>query len=136
MALDPHCEQSDPRVGPGKFNNNPINEDMREAGALLHPVFGINIVVNSASRHSGLFCGDFDAAWRESCKYVQQCYGLPIKDQADVVFVSCGGFPKDLNFYQGSKSLFMPFVPSNPAEHLSCWLNAAKAPVPKISLTG
>ena len=92
MALDPHCEQSDPRVGPGKFNNNPINEDMREAGALLHPVFGINIVVNSASRHSGLFCGDFDAAWRESCKYVQQCYGLPIKDQADVVFVSCGGF--------------------------------------------
>ena len=106
MALDPHCEQSDPRVGPGKFNNNPINEDMREAGALLHPVFGINIVVNSASRHSGLFCGDFDAAWRESCKYVQQCYGLPIKDQADVVFVSCGGFPKDLNFYQGSKSLF------------------------------
>ena len=48
MALDPHCEQSDPRVGPGKFNNNPINEDMREAGALLHPVFGINIVVNSA----------------------------------------------------------------------------------------
>ena len=106
MALDPHCEQSDPRVGPGKFNNNPINEDMREAGALLHPVFGINIVVNSASRHSGLFCGDFDVAWRESCKYVQQCYGLPIKDQADVVFVSCGGFPKDLNFYQGSKSLF------------------------------
>ena len=106
MALDPQCEQSDPRVGPGKFNNNPINEDMREAGALLHPVFGINIVVNSASRHSGLFCGDFDAAWRESCKYVQQCYGLPIKDQADVVFVSCGGFPKDLNFYQGSKSLF------------------------------
>ena len=106
MALDPHCEQSDPRVGPGKFNNNPINEDMREAGALLHPVFGINIVVNSASRHSGLFCGDFDAAWRESCKYVQQCYGLPIKDQADVVFVSCGGFPKDLNFYQGSKDFF------------------------------
>ena len=105
MALDPHCEQSDPRVGPGKFNNNPINEDMREAGALLHPVFGINIVVNSASRHSGLFCGDFDAAWRESCKYVQQCYGLPIKDQADVVFVSCGGFPKDLNFYQTIKTL-------------------------------
>ena len=32
--------------------------------------------------------------------------GLPIKHQADLVFVSCGGFPKDLNFYQGSKSLF------------------------------
>lgn len=106
MALDPVKEQTDLRVGPGKFVNNPINEDMREAGALLQPAFGINIVVNSASKHSGLFCGDFDAAWRESCKYVQKCYGLPIKQQADVVFVSCGGFPKDLNFYQASKSLF------------------------------
>ena len=106
MALDPVKDQSDEKVGAGKFNNNPINEDMREAGALLKPVFGINIVVNSASRHSGLFCGDFDAAWRESCRYVQKCYGVPIEHQADVVFVSCGGFPKDLNFYQSTKSLF------------------------------
>lgn len=106
MALDPAKDQSDERVGAGKFNNNPINEDMREAGALLKPVFGINIVVNSASRYSGLFCGDFDAAWRESCRYVQKCYGVPIDHQADIVFVSCGGFPKDLNFYQSTKSLF------------------------------
>lgn len=106
MALDPVKDQSDERVGAGKFNNNPINEDMREAAALLKPVFGINIVVNSASRHSGLFCGDFDAAWRESCRYDQKCYGVEIDHQADIVFVSCGGFPKDLNFYQSSKSLF------------------------------
>ena len=106
MALDPVKDQSDERVGAGKFNNNPINEDMREAAALLKPVFGINIVVNSASKHSGLFCGDFDAAWRESCRYDQKCYGVEIDHQADIVFVSCGGFPKDLNFYQSSKSLF------------------------------
>lgn len=106
MALDPAKDRSDERVGAGKFNNNPINEDMREAGALLKPIFGINIVVNSASGYSGLFCGDFDAAWRESCRYVQKCYGVPIDHQADIVFVSCGGFPKDLNFYQSTKSLF------------------------------
>ncbi len=106
MALDPIKDCSDEKVGAGKFNNNPINEDMREAGALLKPIFGINIVVNSASAHSGLFCGDFDASWRESCRYVQKCYGVPIDHQADIVFVSCGGFPKDLNFYQATKSLF------------------------------
>lgn len=106
MALDPHKPMTDVKVGSGKFTDNPINEDMREAGMLLHPVFGINIVVNSASKHSGLFCGEFDHAWRESCRYVQKCYGLPIDYEADVVFVSCGGFPKDLNFYQSTKSLF------------------------------
>ena len=62
--------------------------------------------MDSASRHSGLFCGDFDKAWKESCRYVQQSYGLPIDYEADVVIVSCGGFPKDLNFYQSTKSLF------------------------------
>jgi len=105
-ALDPIEAKSDDRVGSGKFTANPINIDMREAGELLNPTFGINICVNSASKYSGIFCGDFDKAWKESCMYIQKAYGLPIDYEADVVFVSCGGFPKDLNFYQSTKSLF------------------------------
>lgn len=106
MALDPELPKSDVRVGSGKILVNPIHQDMCEAAELVHVTFGINIVVDSSSRHSGLFCGDFDKAWKESCRYVQQSYGLPIDYEADVVIVSCGGFPKDLNFYQSTKSLF------------------------------
>lgn len=105
-ALDPNEPRSDSRVGSGKFTQNPINIDMIEAARLVKPDFGINICVNSASKHSGLFCGDFEKAWKESCMYIQKCYGLPIEKEADVVFVSCGGYPKDLNFYQSTKSLF------------------------------
>ena len=105
-ALDPVNPKSDDRVGSGKTQNNPINLDMVEAGKLVDPVFGINICVNSASKHSGLFCGNFDASWKASCMYIQKSYGLPIDHEADVVFVSCGGYPKDLNFYQSTKSLF------------------------------
>lgn len=105
-ALDPSNPKSDDRVGSGKTLANPINIDMVEAAKLVYPTFGINICVNSASKHSGLFCGDFDAAWKASCMYIQKSYGLPIDYEADVVFVSCGGFPKDLNFYQSTKSLF------------------------------
>lgn len=105
-ALDPVRPMSDERVGSGKTLLNPINLDMVEAGKLVEPTFGINICVNSASKHSGLFCGGFDASWRASCMYIQKSYGLPIDHEADVVFVSCGGFPKDLNFYQSTKSLF------------------------------
>ena len=105
-ALDPVEPKSDSRVGSGRCRLNPINLDMREAGSLVHPIFGINICVNSSSKHSGLFCGDFDKAWEESCMFIQKSYGLPIEKEADVVFVSCGGFPKDLNFYQSTKSLF------------------------------
>lgn len=105
-ALDPVQPMSDKRVGSGKLIQNPINEDMVEAAQLVPVTFGISIVVNSASQYSGLFCGDFDKAWRESCRYVQKCYGLPIEHEADIVIASCGGFPKDINLYQSTKSLF------------------------------
>lgn len=105
-ALDPDRPMTDPRVGSGRLPSNPIHEDMEQAAALVGVTFGINVVVNSASRHSGLFCGDFDLAWRESCRYVQQCYGLPIEREGDIVIASCGGFPKDINLYQSTKSIF------------------------------
>lgn len=105
-ALDPIKPMSDERVGGGKMAHNPINRDMCEAGAMVNVTFGINVVVDSASKHSGFFCGSFDSAWRESCKYVQKYYGLPIDYEADVVIASCGGFPKDLNLYQSTKTLF------------------------------
>lgn len=105
-ALDPRKPMTDERVGSGKLTINPIHQDMYDAADLVHVTFGINIVVNSASKHSGLFCGNFKKAWEESCRYVQKCYGLPIDYEADIVIASCGGFPKDLNFYQSTKSLF------------------------------
>ncbi|MDP4118601.1 MAG: hypothetical protein Q8873_05360, partial [Bacillota bacterium] len=88
-----------------KLAMNPIHEDMDEAAEMVKPIFGINIVVNSKRKHSGIFCGDFMKAWIESCKFCQKYYGVPIKHEADIVIVSCGGYPKDINLYQGVKTL-------------------------------
>ena len=79
---------------------------MNEAAKLIDVAFGINIIVNSDSKHSKLICGDFHDAWLKSCKYVDAAYGLPIKKEADIVIASCGGYPKDINLYQSTKSLF------------------------------
>lgn len=105
MALDPDAPHSSEKVGSGKLSHNPIHEDMDDAAALVAPVFGINIVVNAQSEHAGLFCGDFRQAWMKSCEFCQRYYGKKIGQEADVVIVSCGGYPKDLNLYQGVKSL-------------------------------
>ncbi len=105
-ALDPEKAMSDVRVGSGMAKENPINTDMVDAGNLINVDFGINIVVNADGKHSGFFCGNFDKAWRESCRYVQKGYGVPIDKEVDVVIASCGGFPKDMNLYQSTKSLF------------------------------
>ena len=103
-ALSPTLPCTDEKVGSGKLPLNPIHEDMDEAAGLLSPTFGINIVIAPSGRHSGLFCGNWRTAWQASCRYQQQCYEVPIDHLADVVIVSCGGYPKDINLYQAIKS--------------------------------
>lgn len=105
-ALDPDAPMTASTVGSGFLANNPIHEDMDKAAQMVPVSFGISVVVNSASKHSAFFCGDFHQAWLESCRYVQKSYGTPIAEEADIVIASCGGFPKDINLYQSTKSIF------------------------------
>lgn len=104
-ALDPNRMHSDARVGSGLLGDNPIHEDMDEAAALANPVFSINIVVASNGKHSGLFCGKLHEAWLASCDYQRKCYEKWIDYEADIVIVSSGGAPKDMNLYQGCKGM-------------------------------
>lgn len=104
-ALDPRRAHSDDRVGCGLLGENPIHEDMDEAAALVETTFSINIVVNSKGKHSGLFCGKLHEAWLASCDYQRTCYEKWIDYEADVVVCSSGGFPKDMNLYQGCKGM-------------------------------
>jgi Uncharacterized conserved protein len=104
-SLSPTLPRSNPLIGMGLVENNPVNEDMNEAAALVAPVFGINIVMDNQSGNCRLVCGHFAKAWEESCRVVQEMMGIPIDYKADIVVVSCGGYPKDINLYQGVKSL-------------------------------
>ena len=42
---------------------------------------------------------------REGCAYLDGLYSKPIREKADIVLVSQGGAPKDLNLYQTQKAL-------------------------------
>ncbi len=105
MCLDPLEPHSSGLIGMRKLKGNPVNEDMLEAAAMVAPVFGINLIMGSTGKHAKLVCGHWKAAWEESCRLVDEYFGVPIRKKADVVVVSCGGFPKDMNLYQGVKSL-------------------------------
>ena len=104
-ALDPVKPQTYEKVGSGLMVENPIHEDMYEAAALAAPTFGINIVADTKGNHSGFFCGDGTKAWAESCLFQKSFYECPIEKEADIVICSTGGYPKDLNLYQGCKGL-------------------------------
>ncbi|MBO5198724.1 MAG: nickel-dependent lactate racemase [Lachnospiraceae bacterium] len=104
-CLSPDESCSNPLIGMAKLENNPVHEDMTEAAAMVNPAFGINIVSNSKGKQCRLICGNWKLAWEESCRIVHEHFGVPIEKKADIVIASCGGFPKDINLYQGVKSL-------------------------------
>ena len=104
-SLDPDAQRSNPHIGMGILQDNPVHEDMVEASALVAPAFGINLVANGHQEHCALVCGHWLHAWEKSCRMVQEYFGVPIKKKADVVIASCGGFPKDINLYQAVKTL-------------------------------
>lgn len=104
-CLDPEEPHSNPLIGSGVLDGNPVHEDMMEAGAMVAPVFGINVVANPTGGLSSFVCGHWANAWLKSCEIVQEYFGVPIDEEADIVIASCGGFPKDINLYQGIKGL-------------------------------
>ena len=72
---------------------------------MVAPVFGINLVVDGNGDHIALPSGHYALAWEESCRLVDQYNGVPITQKYDAVITSCGGFPKDINLYQSSKTM-------------------------------
>lgn len=52
-----------------------------------------------------MFAGNWITAHRAACDLVDRMYGVPAKEQTELVIASAGGYPKDLNFYQTIKTL-------------------------------
>lgn len=120
-ALNPNRAHSDARVGTGLLGDNPIHEDMDEAAAMVDTTFSVNIVVAASGRYSGFFCGALADAWKASCDYQRQCYETWIDEEADIVLVSSGGAPKDMNLYQGCKGMLNAMRAVKPGGEL-LWL--------------
>ena len=63
------------------------------------------MVLDENKRIVKAVAGDSVLAHREGCRFLDQLYLKPIPARADIVLVSQGGAPKDLNLYQTQKAL-------------------------------
>lgn len=100
-----HSLMLDPNAILGKLDGNPVYEDQVEGAKLYPPSFLINVVLDEQKNFLKIFAGDFIAAHLEACKFVDQVYGVPVPELADIIIASCGGYPKDINIYQLQKTM-------------------------------
>jgi nickel-dependent lactate racemase len=63
------------------------------------------VVVDGQHRIVGAVAGDVTTAHRQGCELVKRRGTIPIPKRADVILVSAGGYPKDVNLYQAQKAL-------------------------------
>ncbi|HVJ49937.1 nickel-dependent lactate racemase [Desulfitobacterium sp.] len=105
-SLDPNAERSNPLIGVGALEGNPLHQDMVDAAQLVNPDFLVNAIIHTNGKIARLVGGHWLTAWEEGCHWADEKFGVPIDKQADLVIASCGGFPKDISLYQGTKTLF------------------------------
>ncbi len=96
-----------PLVRAGKMQNNPCSEDMLQGTEMAGPDFLVNTIIDE-ERHriAGVVAGHYRTAHKQGCEYVSSHFAVTLKEQAELVIASCGGYPKDINFYQTYKTLY------------------------------
>ncbi len=89
----------------GRLNGNPVREDIDSITEFISVDYIVNVVLDEKKRILRSVAGHYIKAHREGCKFLDTLYKVPIQQRADIVVVSAGGFPKDLNLYQAQKGL-------------------------------
>jgi nickel-dependent lactate racemase len=94
-------------VGAGSLSGNAVNEECERVAAMIDPAFIVNAIVDDRGRVEQIFAGDWRAAHARACEVYASSHGQRISEKRELVIVSCGGSPYDINMIQAHKALDM-----------------------------
>lgn len=100
-----HSKMVEETSAAGRIEGNNLRADIDEIPRFLKIDFILNVVLDEHKKIIRAVAGDVIAAHREGCRFLDGLYKVRIKERADIVIVSPGGYPKDINLYQAQKAL-------------------------------
>jgi nickel-dependent lactate racemase len=106
LAFD--CETRSRRsgVGPGRLEGNAVHEAFTKAvSSAIEPSFAINTIVNDNGEAVDLFAGNWKTSHLKACKAYAATHIVEVDEKRNLVIVSCGGYPFDINMIQAHKAL-------------------------------
>lgn len=107
LALDFEKGGRKAGVGTGLLDGNVVHEECERVTTLVNPTFGINAIIDEKKRVVGIYCGDWRLSHRAACESYLSEHSIEIEAKRDLVIVSCGGSPHDINMIQAHKALEM-----------------------------
>jgi nickel-dependent lactate racemase len=100
-----HIKMVMPASKAGALEGNPVRDDIEEVAHFVPIDFIVNVVLDEKKHIVKCVCGHHVKAHRVGCQYLDGMYRVQIPARADIVIVSPGGYPKDINLYQAQKAL-------------------------------
>lgn len=100
-----HAHMVDSRARSGNIDENPVRQDIEEGAAIVGIDFMLNVLLDDEKNILVAAAGNPISAHRWLCKVLDAVSMSPVEKLADIVIVSAGGYPKDINMYQAQKAL-------------------------------
>lgn len=89
----------------GKFETNPLRQDIEEQGRAVGIQFALNAILNRNKEIVNVLAGDPSDVMRKGIPISREICQVSAKHRYDIVIASPGGYPKDINLYQSQKAL-------------------------------
>ena len=109
-----------PMCRDAQTSGNPVYEDIADAVRFYPPIFYFAVHLDEHGSICDGVCGDLRAAHDVGIEKINAMYLKPITKRYDLVVVSAGGYPKDINFIQAHKSIQHAFYAVKDAGVIIC----------------
>lgn len=100
-----HALMTDSRSQLGRFDDNPARQDVEEMGRLIKIHFALNAILNDHKQLVEAIAGEPTAVVQAGIPRVLALNQVIVPAPFDLMIVSPGGHPKDINVYQAQKGL-------------------------------
>lgn len=100
-----HAMITHPKARSGSFYYNPMRQDVEEIGMKAKLQFCLNTVMDDKKQIMKVLFGDPSMVMKAALPVVDKYYKVPVSHPYDLVIVSPGGYPKDINLYQAQKAI-------------------------------
>ena len=100
-----HSLLQDSKSVVGRFEDNPLRQDIEEIGQLIGIDLALNAILNEKKEILHVLFGSPKAVIEAGVKIIRDSELTLIPHLYDLVIASAGGYPKDINLYQAQKAL-------------------------------
>lgn len=100
-----HKMMLEEKAAAGNFYNNPVRQDIEEAGKLAGIGFIFNVILDDKKNIIAAVAGKNNEAYIDGIRKYDSIYKREVSQPADIVISSQGGYSKDINLYQSQKAL-------------------------------